>query len=35
MKTSVSSAMQINDGMVSEACLACSKIRVSTSSCVD
>ena len=35
MKKSVSSVMQINAGMVSAACLACSKIRVSTSSCVD
>ena len=35
MKTSVSSVMQINAGMVSAACLACSKIRVSASNCID
>ena len=35
MKTSVSSVMQINAGMVSAAWLTCSKIRVSASSCVD
>ena len=35
MKTYVSSVMQINAGMFSAARLACSKIRVSASSCVD
>ena len=35
MKTSVSSVMHINAGMVSAACLACRNIRVSASSCVD
>ncbi len=35
MKTYVSSVMQITAGMVSAVCLACSKIRVSASSCVD
>ena len=35
MKTSVSSVMQINPGVVSAACFACSKIRVSASYCVD
>ena len=35
MKTSVSSVMQLNAGMVSATCLACSKIRVSASSCID